>query len=393
MKRFFAKVYDGASFVGTWSDVASVVSFSSEMNSGLSPLTLRLARGENDFGENLDVKLGNYVRAYCADKDSEEGVLVYSGYISRYIPLVDGTTEYVEVTLLSFWEQLARMILESSGDTEVAYLSEDPSDILKDLLDKFTANGGVLDYGVSSVEVTGSTVSYTYNTNTYQEALKKVIELCPDDWFFRVGADDLIYLSEKSETAEHLFRMNDHILLYKPEKRTENMVNEIYFRGGGTLYKKYVASGSVSTYGHFAKKIVDERITVGATMDLIANRTLNALSEPEIRITLKILDNNNGGGKGYDIESIKVGDTCKILGVTEKGNNVWDELVWDTDSWDYDIANASATVLQIQKIEYHPDYVILEISNRQPDIAKRIEDINRNLVASQTADNPSTPST
>ena len=115
-------------------------------------------------------------------------------------------------------------------------------------------------------------------------------------------------------------------------------------------------------------------------------------STNEHRIRNVVLQNGLEQKKGYDIESLFVGQMIKILNSTSKGENKWDVMQWDVDSWDYDITNAAATPLQIQSIEYHPDYAILEVSNLQPDIAKRIEDINRNLVNRQTADNPVTPS-
>lgn len=398
MKRFHYKVYDSlGNYKATWNDVANVLSFSSEINAGLSPVTILLPRSEYEYGENNDVKLGNQVKIWCADSNVEGGTLIYSGWISRYVPMVEGRKEYVEITLLSYWQELERYVLESGSDTTINYSSLDPSNILKDLLDKFTAAGGKLDYDTGTVDLTGTATSYEFNTNSYQEAIKKIIELTPDGWYMRVGPDDKVYLKNKASTADHVFKMGKHILSYKPEKRTENMINKIYFRGGdpgsGVLYKKYTRSGSISSYGLYAKKVVDERVLTTATMDIMATRMLDTYDEPETRITMKILDNNNASNKGYFIESIKVGQMCKLLGATQKGNNLWDDLLWDTDSWDYDITNVSATLLQIQKVEYNPDYVIIEISNRQPDISKRIEDINRNLVNSQTVDNPTTPTT
>ncbi len=279
-----------------------------------------------------------------------------------------------------------------AGATAVKYLSQDPSDILKDVLDKFTAAGGLLSYDGASVDDTGTVVSYQFNTNTVQEALTKVIELCPEDWYFRIGADDKVYLKEKAATVAHKFHIGRSITYYRQEKRLENLVNYIYFKGK-TFFKKYVNTSSESTYGRYSKKIVDERVTKVSTADTMANAILNKMATPEIRITVKVIDNNANPEKGYDIESIKPGDTCQIFNATQKGSNLWDQSIFDSDAWDYDITNSAGIALQIQKVEYHPDYALLEISNLQPNVAKRIEDINRNLVASQTASNPVQPLT
>lgn len=310
-------------------------------------------------------------------------------YYKLNVTANNGDAGYIAIGEVEIMEGVA---FARAGATAIKYLSQDPSNILKDILDKFTAQGGKLDYAVGTVDLTGTVVSYTFNTNLVQEAIKKIIELCPQDWYFRVGADDKVYLKAKSTGVDHKFCIGRNVSYYRQEKRLENIVNYIYFKGKN-FFKKYSNSGSVSAYGRYSQKIVDDRVTNVATADIMANTILNKLASPEIRITIRVTDNNNINGTGYDIESIKVGDTCKIFNATSKAENLWDSILWDEDMWDYDITNTAGTILQIQKITYKPDYVELEISNRQPDINKRIEDINRNLVDSQTKDNPVIPTT
>jgi hypothetical protein len=329
---------------------------------------------------------------YIFDEESGvNGVLVYSGILVSYIPAVQGGKEYVDVEFFPHYWNLKNKILEDAGDTEVAYASQDPGAIMRDVLDKYA---GTTDHITGSVDNTSTSVSYTYNTNDCQYAVQKVLELCPDGWFFRVGADNIVYMEAREGTPTHYFTMGREIMEYYPEKRSEGIINTVYFRGGSTLYKKYTNSSSVASYGTRAITLIDERVTVEATADIIADRILDAKSSPEIRVVLKIMDSNGEGNeKGYDIESIKPGQTCKILNATSKSENLWDVVLWDGASWDYDITNAAATQLQIMSVEYHLDYAVVELSNRQPDIAKRIEDINRNQVDSITVDNPTAPTT
>lgn len=621
-KEILYKVYDDAGdFVTTWTDVVSEFSCNYEINAGLSPLVIRLARNETDFGEDSDVKQGNRLKVYIFDKDSgADGVCVYSGVLVSYSPLIKGGEEYIDLQFFSHYWDLSNKVLISGTITEVPYNSYDPSIILRDVLNiysnysdsvldfvdyggsqiygdelvalykfdsgeeltdssgnshtlteigspsqttgkwgmccsldgddaysavddsqlkptgafsmggwfktddvdnaKFliqsysastnragifirisssnvlhgdsnrnTGNTSGVDYeGIDStatvtdgqwhhavftwdgsylnlyldgevagtpvawtyapgyaasnyfrigarsntgsdtyyfvgqldemfllngkalsadevsdlynryikagtIGLTGTEVSYTFNTNSFQDSLQKVIELCPEDWYFRIGADDKVYLSETSAVADHYLVLGKDISEYQPEKRYDNIINTIYFRGGGTLFNKYTNSGSITAYGTRAISRVDERVTVDGTASTICNRILDANNSPEVRVTLRVTDNNGEAGElGYDIESLQVGQTVKILNATQKSNNYWDEALFDSDSWDFDITNAAATPLQIMRIEYHLDYAVLELSNKQPNISKRIEDINRNLVESQTADNPSSPS-
>lgn len=572
MKKYLYKVYDNdGSFITTWNDVISEPEFSIEINGGFSEMTVKLARGVFNFGENSDVAYGNRIRVYCFDVDSgQNGVLIYSGFISRYVPVIEGRKETIEITLVSWWWELARFLLEGKtggvdsliyggsysvdktatmtsnsapapnvasassefsssyqawqafdksitnatrfdwatasgqsnawikydfgagnskviqkytivgvqingyvdrlsaprdwifqgsndnttwsnldtrsyetdwyegekraytfdnetayryyrvyisannsstgtglfrlseielmegvafskdGATSVKYTNKDVSNILKDVLDKFTSVGGLLDYGVGTVDTSGSLVSYQFNTSTLQEVMQKIAEMAPEDWYFRIGADDLVYFKQKLATPTHKFYIGRNVKYYKQEKRLENIVNYIYFKGKD-FFKKYSNTGSESAYGRYSEKIIDERVTNVATADTIADTILSRMATPEIRIIIDVTDSNNEDSKGYDIESIKVGDTCRIFNATTKGDNLWDSIVWDVDSWDFDITNSAGVILQIQKIEYHPDYVRLEISNRQPDVARRIEDINRNLIDSLTVNNPVVP--
>lgn len=392
-KEILYKVFQSdGTFVTTWTDVVSELTFKWTINGGLSNITIRLARPESSFGENEDVKQGNIINVYIFDEESGvDGILVYSGILVSYVPQVIGGREYVDVEFFSHYWELKNKILESGGNTEVAYSSQDPGAIMRSVLDLYA---GTIDHTTGSVDDTSTTVSYTFNTVDYQSAVSKILELCPDGWFYRVGADSILYMEAREVNASHYFTMGREIMEYYPEKRSEGIVNTVYFRGGSTLYKKYTSTSSVSTYGTRAVTVIDERVTVEATADIIADRILDAKASPEIRVVLKIMDSNGQDNeKGYDIESIKPGQTCKILNATSKSENLWDISLWDGASWDYDITNASATQLQIMSVEYHLDYAVIELSNRQPDIAKRIEDINRNVMDAITIDNPSAPTT
>lgn len=341
---------------------------------------------------------GNQLKLWVFDKDAPtNGVLIYSGKLSRYVPQIIGAREIVEVSFLSYWWETNEMVLEDTGDTEVAYAAQDPTNILKDALDKFTAAGGKLDYNGSSTQDTSLSLDYTFNTATFQEVLLKILDISPFDWYLRVGADDIVYFKQKSSTAEHILTLGKEISEYYPEKRIENIINTIYLVGGGSpkLYKKYTDSASVTAYGTHAIKFIDERVTDADTASAIKDRIFDNLSEPEIRITAKIMDNHGDAyeeERGYDIESLLVGQTVQIRNATSKANNLWDEIVWDVDSWDYEITNAASQVLTIMRVQYHPDYAIIELSNKQPDIVKRVEEINRKLIDTVTVDNPTAPS-
>jgi hypothetical protein len=289
-------------------------------------------------------------------------------------------------------------IYQSDGSTEVDYLSQDPSNILIDIIEKYNFLGGSLSYSAGSIDLTGTEVSYNFNSNTILEAIQKVIELCPEGWYWYVDqSTNIIHLHQKNTNPDHLFSLEKDLIDAKFEKRIEDIVNTIYFTGGDigggvSFYKKYTNKDSVSKYGVKSMKYIDQRVTVTDTADTIANSILETRSQPELRITLDILDSNNSQSLGYDIESIQVGDVIAVRNVNQQvGLSTWDVARWDESYWDYNIFNLSSLQTQATRINYKEDVLTIEASTMAVDVNKRIEDINRNLETLQTINNPTGP--
>ena len=290
-------------------------------------------------------------------------------------------------------------IYSTTGNTEAPYNSYDPSEIMKSIVLDYNDNGGRISYTVSSIDSTNSTVSYTFNVNTLLEGINKCVELAPVNWYWYIDqGTNTINFHEKSDTPDHTFSFEKDVIDAKFEKRIEEITNVIYFTGGdlgsGTnFFKKYTIPESITKYGIKALKYADGRVTVTTTADTIANNILATKSEPELRVTLEILDNNNDMNMGYDIESIQVGDVIAVRNITQQvGLSTWDTGRFDEAYWDFNIYNLSSLQMQIQKLEYKQDSVVISASTIPLDVNKRIEDINRNLEALQTANNPTTPS-
>lgn len=394
-KHYFYKIYDAGVYKTTWvQDVISEPSFRTNINGGSGELMIRLAREFDNFGEADDVKLNNKVECYCVDKEAPNGVLIYSGFISGYRPIIREANQYVEVTCFNYVAELQRTILRTAaGNTTIAYNSYDPANILKDVIDKLRALGVSLNYTATSIALTNTVVSYTFNTNTGKEALDKVIELCPVGWFWRIDSDNIVYLQPRNILADHTFNLGKEIENLETYRRIEDLVNTVYFTGSGSpaLFYKYQNTGSQTTYGKYEKKLVDQRVTDSATASILANRLINQQKDPEIRSRFTIVDSNGPSSVlGYNIESIKVGQTLKVgnLRTGLKTSTLWNVGQWNVDVWDQTLSSQAADVIQILSLDYKPDSITIEASSRLPQIAKRIEDINRNLENSQTVANP-----
>lgn len=397
--RVFAQGLAGG-YITTWTkEVISEPEFTTNINGFPGELDVILSRLFDDFGEGSDVALNNRVEVWCVDVDSPNGVLVYSGYIADYLPMIDGqngTMENVTVVLLSYGGELDRNILrDGSGNTTLTYTNQDPGVILKDAITKYRAIGGQLNYSATSIQMAFQNVTYQFNTNTLHEVLDQCVAMSPYGFYWYVGPDNIIYFKNQHVVADHLLTLGLHIQGLETDRRLENIINRVLITGGGSLYKKYEQQGSQLTYGIYEAKYVDSRLTDATTASFIANAIINGQQAPEVRSTFNVLDNNGPSQKyGLNIEGFNVGDMVQIqnLKTQSKTVSLWDVAVWDTDVWDQTITSAAQALIQVIAIDYMPDVLQVQASSRLPIIAKRIEEIAKQLVNYQTAANPSAPS-
>lgn len=387
--------------ITTWADdVISDPIFSWGINGGPQELRVRLARKYDDFGEDSDVALNNDVAVECFDREAPNGTRVFRGFISQYRSVIDGATEYVEVILQSYNFLLSRQYLQdANGYTALTYSSEDPAEILKDIIDKQKDAGGEVDYTATSIQSTGTTVTYTFNLYTYKEAIDKVLELCPDGWFWYIDNTNTIYLKEESATPDHQLFIGKDITRCEALTDMEGITNKVFFVGGTPageeqIYRYYERSGSISTYGVLAEKKVDHRVELSATADTMTDRILDKEDAAQLRLILEIVDNNGADEDlGYDIESFSVGDTVRINNLKQavKTQTLWDVGEWDVDVWDGTLAYTLAQTSQIVKITYMPDKAILETAVGIPSVPKRMEDFYRNFEHQRLSEIPVRP--
>jgi hypothetical protein len=286
----------------------------------------------------------------------------------------------------------------SEGDTTVAQLSVDPSDIMRNAIDYLGANGGSLTYTNDSIDDTGTTVSYTFVSQTLLEVVNKTLELAPSNWYWYIDpATNIFYFKEKKSFADHRLTLGKDIKDLTLEKKADNIINSVYFTGGDTgggviLYKKYSNNTSIGLYGLRVSRIIDERVTLAATAEILSTRTLEANSSPEVRFSGTLSDSNVDSG-GYDLESVNVGDVINVRNAEgSDGSSLWDVAIFDVDYFDFNIEQLGTLYLQVIRKEYTPDELKIYASSKPIDVNKRIEDIKRNLENSQTALNPDAPS-
>jgi YD repeat-containing protein len=427
LKRYIYKVYTHANvYLGDWNDVITDFNYSQELNKAGAAVELEIARTSDsvsqtfsdrqtvdglprftydgrtrssalqsrfvvgsdsniDLNYNIEVYVvfGQLVdrqtvdgttrftydgRTRTAADGSPTGRKIFTGYISKFVSSY-GSKETTTVTILSHGVELNQYLLENGTATALTYSSQDPTNILKDILDKFTAAGGLVDYDSSSTDLTGTTVSYVFKADTILDAIDHCLSLAPTDWYWYIDmANNILYFRNRPVDVSHRFLLGKHIENFALEKHIENLINVVYFSGGPTaginLFNKYSDATSIAAYRRSIARISDNRVTIDASAQIISESMINRYKDPIYRSEITILD------RDYPIEEIQLG---QLIGFSNFGNFV------------------DQVTMQVVAKRYFPDKVTLQLDTLLPSVSKRVEDVKRNLDNLNTLDNPSVP--
>lgn len=264
------------------------------------------------------------------------------------------------------WD-LAFILYEAGGDTTVPFLSKDPSQMLRSVVDFARSRGAKINYTSDSIQVTGTLVSYTFNTNNVKEAIEKILELCPDGWYFYYDfGTDTIYLREASTTPDRWLRKGQTVVDGKIVKTIEQVVNDVVFSGGGdpALYVRR-RQAPVAGTRRGLKKLSDNRVEVQATGELLADSEIDQFDDPLYAGDVTIKEDGS-----FYLEDVPVGEMVGFIGFGTLVDGI---------------------VVQSVSKDYRPDTMPLTLTYNVPKINKRIEDIKRNLSVIENQNNPTEP--
>lgn len=257
-----------------------------------------------------------------------------------------------------------------NGEIRQPFLSYDPSEILRVILDNHVRRDGNIHYTDESIVDTSTIVSYTFRLNTVLEGINKVLELAPSNWFWFLdqGTNTVWFRPQRLEPDFYITK-GVHVQELQVEENVEEVVNVVFFSGGDdgsgeNVFIKRSNPASIAAYGKFTKRLSDNRVTTYDSAELIAQYELERGANPTYRTQLTINTDS------MDIETIQIG---MMVGF-KNFNNYIDDLE-----------------LQITSIRYTPHFVTIVLDSLLPKVSKRLEDIKRQLNLQETQDNPSQP--
>lgn len=389
-KRIYARVKLPATdeLIATWEDF-DFRGFTKELNAGAGECVLTLGRAF-DYDGN-DILEGNDVEIVIADRDTTgsgntdgDGVKrIYRGYISFVERMDDANRQNIVVHILGYYTRLALDILKNSAQTTLYshntagltvtladQVSADIGLMMRTVIDRYQTESGdtTIFYTADSIPDTGTTATYKFDQKTYREAIDDLKGLAPSGTYWYVDETGLISFKTIPTSATHVFVFGKDFTKIRVQKSIETVRNFVLIWDGKTasyVYKHYQDSASIAKYGRRAATISNFGIDNSDAADLLGAKFLAENKDPQVKVIVSILDNNGIAGKGYDIESINPGDTCKFVGYSSTQSDVFNDN------------------MLITKISYGLDAVEIELSIQKTGIVdfqtqqnRKIADIN-----------------
>lgn len=324
------------------------------------------------FAEDIDITISNtYSFAFYSNEFGYYSINVFYVGTDNTAGFSDGQLyKYNDTTGWSTDATTDMTFTLKSATSGVgnAFNSYDPSTIAERLIETLGDVGGRITTTDDSIGTTGTLVSYTFKYTKYIDALKKVVELSPSNWWWWIDpADNTYYLQPQPQIAEHTLTLGKDIIDINITRDITQVKNVIYFTGGDTgsgenLVANTSDQNSVERYGNRLELITDNRVTSQATADILMASIIDEKRFPRYAVQCHVSDT------ALDTKLLKIGDAVGFANFNDVVNSL---------------------VLQIVGKQHTREGCILQLEIIPPTVSKRVEDIRRNLEAEQTRNNPS----
>lgn len=255
--------------------------------------------------------------------------------------------------------------------TTATYSTDDPvSEMAHGILLDYNSRGGFITE--RDFEATGLSLTYTFVVATILDAIKKIIELCPNGYYSYIDLGTAeIDIKQISGTADFTVVRGRHITELNLGLTIEQVKNYLLLSGGETggdnLFRDYTDSESAGNYGIRTATKSDNRITASATADAIGDSFIEENADEFQETTLIVKDEH------VDITQFVPG---KTIGFKNFGNFIDD------------------MVLQIVRREpnFSEGVASLTLGRLPIRTNDEIQRLQRELLNEQTINNPTAPS-
>ena len=329
MKKFIYKIYQNdGTYIGTLPvrlptvpDRTQILpvnlpSITSEINNGQGSLTIETNQKFDDFGEGGIIDHNNIVKLYVWDSmNHTTPVLIYTGIILTYIPFISGGNEGVKIQCVGRSHELSTGYYTSGGNYDFNK-NQKASAIFQDIITNFQAVYAASDiaYTGASVEDSTTVLNLDFSKKKWKEAIDEVLKIAPAGWWWSIEPDGTANFKSKPSFATHTFNLRKNCEKIEVNKSMESVINNVIVSSSAPATPHTASDAtSISAYGDRRKYITDTQIQDNTTAQARADKEVADNKDIKRRTTITI-------NSTYDIESIKVGETCKILNYDDSGS-------------------------------------------------------------------------
>lgn len=371
-KRYYAKIYEPIedttdyTYLGTIQDIDEPT-FTASIMSGNGELVFKLARPVDSFGEFELIDHMRKIEIYVADVDAPSGTRIYSGYIDTYEPTQD-RDEYIVIRALGYVVNMGNTLYRSSNDVTLSFTDEPIQDALQAVIDNARINepNNPINYTATSISTEGNNITDEYNTTNIVEVIDRIVERAGVGWFWYVDADNIIHAGPKPTEATHVFVYGKHVIPpFSISKSVTDLKNRVLMWNSDLLSYLFKTDENIGKYWRRFEVKHDSNYPNSTIMQNIAEAFLESRYQPNQNVRIRILDNNLNSS-GYDIESIRVGDTFKII-------NALDSLTYSIN-------------LQITSYTYTPNYIDIIGEDLRSLTSSELKRIEREIKNEQYSD-------
>jgi|SRR5580765_945485 len=231
----------------------------------------------------------------------------------------------------------------------------------------------------------GVTTQFTYTNQTIQSIFNNIILMLPQNWFYRTNPDNTVTLNQTPLTAQHVLQVGVHCTNPQYSQSWVQTKTAVFFTGAinpatitpissGTPFVAMERGYDMTTIGQRLYLHNESRVVDQATVNTLALGDLAYYDRPLLVTKIRIPDFRGPNPSiGYDIESIKVGDSIQLQDNTYNGaTTTWDNSKWDTGIWDQSPGPALSVVGPVVSISYGFFHIDVEIGIPQPSLNKNV---------------------
>jgi len=411
-KKYFYKFRDiegnyQSSFRDEGFDVRTEPNFSWRINGGKGIMRIDIDAELNSFSQWAKTNSVDSIECIVYDSNSSrKGEILFAGKLldAQFAIDENGHGNLDGYSYGSAEYDLAKKQIEDiSGNTRLSYSDMDFSDIYKDLIDKYQIQGDFVSYLPESVDTVGIPISITFKNESFLEGMQRLSGYLPRGWYWYLDGQGVFYLKRTN-----LLKPDHRLFIGKEINKSyfkvsyADIVNKVYYNGGDTgsgyLYRLKALQSSINRYGIRSERISDERVTNNSTADLRIDQIIANKSVP-VRYIEFVVQDDNHNQFGYDIESLKPGDSIQVLHPSistdftryQNPEGTVGNAVYNESFYNYDINASIGAPFQIQEIEYNGRSAVIRSSDILTNQARTIRQLEKQQLTQATINSPDSP--